>query len=172
MADDIAALVRRFEPILIFAEFEHFFPSDAKRYIERCALFYSDLPLDEKDSWGGRGKPFPRVPLIDYEKIAASNAPGEVLPGNTFLGDELGFVDAVAQKERFLILGGWSDVASVTETSENRRAGIGYVQNIYFALLKASQFWYHAVFRHGSARSADRAVSIEYRLPTELGSGS
>src|SRR5262245_13186126 len=59
MADDIEALVRRFEPILIFAELERFFPSDAKRYFERCALWSSDLPLDEKDSWGGKGNPFP-----------------------------------------------------------------------------------------------------------------
>jgi hypothetical protein len=146
MAEDINALVRRFEPILIFAEFERFFPSNAKRYIERCALWYSDLPLDEKDSWGGRGKPFPRLPLLDYLQIAASNAPGEVLPGTTFLGDELGFADAVARKELFFDLGGWRDGSRVTQTSENRRADIEGVHNIYFALLKDSQFWYHAEF--------------------------
>jgi hypothetical protein len=146
MAEDIIALVRRFEPILIFAEFERFFPSDAKRYIEQCAIWFTDVPLDEKDSWGGKGSPFPRLPLVDHGLIAASNAPGEVLPGTTFLGAVIAGGTSTAKKEHFLEFGGWKDGPEVTQTSENSRAEIEFVFNNYFAGLKDSVFWYHAEF--------------------------
>ncbi len=75
----IIDLVRRFEPILYFHPEEKFFPSDAKRYIEHCALWkanssFAGARFDRKDAWGM---------LIDHNKIAASNA--EVSPGDKFL---------------------------------------------------------------------------------------
>src|SRR5262249_56665627 len=65
------ALVRRFAPILYFHRGENFFPSDAKRYLEHCALWRAQPPFDDKNSWGGIGSPFPRAPLVEAGKIAA-----------------------------------------------------------------------------------------------------
>jgi hypothetical protein len=144
MAEDISALVRRFEPVLIFAEFERFFPSNAKQYIEKCALWYSDLPLDEKESWSGRGNPFPRLPILHQFQIAASNAPGEILSGTTFLGEALAGPNP--NHLRFFELGGWLDSSHVTQTSENRRANIETVGSNYNTFLKDSLFWYQAEF--------------------------
>jgi hypothetical protein len=82
--DDLLQLVRRFEPILYFHPDEKFFPSDAKRYLEHCALWRAQPPFDQKDSWGGKGQPFDRKPLVEYGRIAAFN--GEVRQGDTYLG--------------------------------------------------------------------------------------
>ena len=63
-------LVRRFEPILYFNRLNPFFPSDAKRYVEHCALWRAVVPFDAKDSWGAApGTPFPRTPRIAHGKI-------------------------------------------------------------------------------------------------------
>ena len=56
--DDPEALAKRFEPILFFHPQERFFPSDAKRYLETCALWQAEAPFDQKGSWGGKASPF------------------------------------------------------------------------------------------------------------------
>jgi hypothetical protein len=146
MADKVVDLVRRFEPILIFAHLERFFPSDAKRYIESCALWQAEYPLDKKDSWGGKGNRFKRKPMIKRGKIAASEAPGEIGPGETYLGTQEGSVFPFLidnGEQRFLDRGGWEDGPEVSQTSENRYAELDFVANIYSV---DPVFWYHAEF--------------------------
>jgi hypothetical protein len=139
------ALAQRFEPILFFHQDEKFFPSDAKRYIEKCALWKAEAPFDVKDSWGGMGVPFPRNPLIDYAKIAAiQNEPG------IFLGSQL---VNTKMEERFLDLAGWKDATGmdepkVTGTSKNRYSNRDAIAARYGpgGDLENSKFWYHAEF--------------------------
>jgi len=63
-ASDAETLAKQFEPILFFSANERFFPADAKRYVEHCALWRAQAPFDVKDSWGGKGGTFPRAPII------------------------------------------------------------------------------------------------------------
>ena len=71
---DAETLARQFEPVLFFSANERFFPADAKRYVEQCALWRAQVPFDAKDPWGGKGGPFPRAPIIDYGKISRLRA--------------------------------------------------------------------------------------------------
>jgi hypothetical protein len=149
MADEVLDLVRRFEPILIFHPSEKFFPSDAKRYIEHCALWKAERPFDQKDSWGGKGQPFDRKPLIAHEKIAASNAFGEIRQGDTYLGTQQGSVFPFLidnGEQHFLELSGWKDSTGITQTSENRYANRKKLLTEYDTnpSLRNSRFWYHA----------------------------
>jgi hypothetical protein len=98
-------LARRFEPILYFHREEKFFPSDAKRYLERCALWQAESPFDVKDSWGGKGKPFPRSPMIPSGQIA-----GVAVESGTFLGSNPDFLRNVT----FSNLAGWKNKAGVS----------------------------------------------------------
>lgn len=149
MADEVIDLVRRFEPILFFHPQEQSLPSDAKRYMERCALWQAERLFDQKDSWGGKGKPFPRKPLIEHGKIAASNASGEIRPGDTYLGTKQGSVFPFLidnGEQRFLELGGWKDSPVVTDRTVNRYSNREAVEKLYRSddLLRDSQAWYHA----------------------------
>jgi len=136
-----ATLAKRFEPILYFHPAEKFFPSNAQRYIEKCALWRAQSQFDVKDSWGGKGTPFPRAPLIDYAGIAA--VAGE--PGK-FLGDNL---VNTASEERFLDLSGWKDATGmdelkVTAASKNTYSNRDAVATRYSSGdLMDSRFWYH-----------------------------
>ena len=110
--DDPEFLARRFEPVLFFHTAERFFPSDAKRYVEQCALWKALTPFDAKGSW---------TSLIPKSNIAAID--GE--PG-TFLGNNV--VDTPAE-ERFFDLAGWknagntySDRAAVANDDDTRAA--------------------------------------------------
>jgi hypothetical protein len=142
-------LVRRFEPILYFHPGERFFPSDAKRYLEHCALWAAEVPFDKKDSWGGKGQPFDRVPLIGRGKIAAT--PPERRPGDTYLNDSPTLLKDDQGNERFLELAGWKDKAGVaqpgvTAASANTYANRQPVADAYDTDpdLRGSRFWYHA----------------------------
>jgi hypothetical protein len=121
-------LGKRFEPILFFHPEEKFLPSNAKRYIEKCALWKAEAPFDTKDSFGGMGAPFPRAPLIAKGSITAIKTE----PG-TFLGDSL--VESPVET-RFLELGGWQDMTGmvepdVTATSNNILANRGPIADQY-----------------------------------------
>jgi hypothetical protein len=154
MATEAIALARRFEPILYFHRDEQFFPSDAKRYIEHCALWKAEAPFDQKDSWGGKGRPFPRQPLIAHKKIAASNATGEMPPGSRYLGEQqpggaFRFLVHNEQEDRFFELAGWKDAKAVDGITQNRYANTGStLADLYNTDvepgLRNSRFWYHA----------------------------
>ncbi len=149
MADDVVALARRFEPFLVFHPQEQSNPSDAKRYMEHCALWKAERPFDQKDSWGGKGQPFNRVPMIRKGGIAASNAPGEVGPADVYIGTkEKSAFPFLADngEQHFLELTGWKDSVDVTSTSENRYTDRQKVEALYRNDddLRNSQLYYHA----------------------------
>jgi hypothetical protein len=142
-------LVRRFEPILYLHKSERFYPSDAKRYLEHSALWAAELPFDKKDSWGGKGQPFDRTPLIGRGKIAATG--GEAGPGDTSLNAAPNLLTDNQGEERFLELSGWKDKAgvaqpNVTATSANTYSNRQAVADLYGTdpALSGSRFWYHA----------------------------
>ena len=147
---DAETLARQFEPVLFFSAGERFFPADAKRYVEHCALWRAQAPFDVKDSWGGKGAPFPRAPIIDHGNISG-------LAGET--GTPLGPANLVDNEgeERFFDLKGWMDKArtpqpQVTATSNNIFADRDAIDTVYNKpdagggnqRLRDSRFWYHA----------------------------
>jgi hypothetical protein len=85
MASNISDLIRAFEPILFFADGERFFPSDCKRYLERCALWNAIDPFDQNSSWRRNVSGSFPAPLIQHGQV--SGRPDE--PG-TFLGTKQG----------------------------------------------------------------------------------
>ncbi len=151
MALDLNDLIRAYEPILYFAPGERFFPSDCKRYLERCSLWNAVPPFDNHGSWHQNSPgSFPK-PLIDPKQI--SGRPDE--PG-TFLGMSQGggfpFLYASGTDDGFLDLAGWTDGVSVSPTSENRFANLDRIEALYNStsstvadpILQGSRFWYHA----------------------------
>ena len=172
MANDVIELARRFEPILHFHPQERFFPSDAKRYIEHCALWKAERLVqtggrfDKKESWGDTGQPFPRKPMIAHMKIAASKETGEIRPGDRYLGEQpapnnFPFLIDNNNEQRFLELTGWINLGEngedpiivpnnegVTKTSKNRHSDRDKVEELYNTNtepeLRNSRFWYHA----------------------------
>jgi hypothetical protein len=149
-ASDAETLARQFEPVLFFSANERFFPADAKRYVERCALWRAQAPFDAKDSWGGKGGPFPRAPIIDYGKISAlAGEPGTPLDSATLVDNQ--------GEERFFDFKGWMDAArmpepKVTATSKNTFSKRDTIDTVYNKAdadggdqkLRESRFWYHA----------------------------
>ena len=149
-ATDAESLARQFEPVLFFSANEQFFPADAKRYVERCALWRAQAPFDAKDSWGGKGGPFPRAPIIDYGKISAlAGEPGTSLDSSTLVDNQ--------GEERFFDFKGWMDAArmpepKVTATSKNTFSKRDTIDTVYNKAdadggdqkLRDSRFWYHA----------------------------
>jgi hypothetical protein len=147
---DAETLARQFEPVLFFSANEQFFPADAKRYVERCALWRAQAPFDAKDSWGGKGGPFPRAPIIDYGKISAlAGEPGTPLDSATLVDNQ--------GEERFFDFKGWMDAArmpepKVTATSKNTFSKRDTIDTVYNKAdadggdqkLRDSRFWYHA----------------------------
>jgi hypothetical protein len=147
---DPETLARQFEPILFFSAHERFFPADAKRYVEQCALWRAQVPFDAKDSWGGKGGPFPRAPIIDYGKISAlAGEPGTPLDSTTLVDNQ--------GEERFFDFKGWMDAArtpqpKVTATSKNTFSNRDAIDTVYnkadadggVQKLRDSRFWYHA----------------------------
>ena len=149
-ATDAETLARQFEPVLFFSANERFFPADAKRYVEQCALWRAQAPFDAKDSWGGKGGPFPRAPIIDYGKISAlAGEPGTPLDSATLVDNQ--------GEERFFDFKGWMDAArmpepKVTATSKNTFSNRDTIDTVYNKAdadggdqkLRDSRFWYHA----------------------------
>ena len=142
--DDVAELIRRFEPVLFFHPDERFFPSDAKRYLENSAIWaVNGTKADDKTNWGGTGPGhFPRHPKF-LPPIAAVD--GEVgRPVNGPLGG--GVV------ESFLDLAGWRDGKAVSAASANEYANLDDIAARYGKEfgdgldkhLEDSRFWYHA----------------------------
>ena len=83
-AADALELSERFEPILYFHAEEKFLPANAKRYIEKCALWKAESPFDAKDFCGGKGPapyPYPRAPIIDNESIIGDQGRARHVPG-------------------------------------------------------------------------------------------
>jgi hypothetical protein len=141
--DNVADLIRRFEPILFFHPDERFFPSDAKRYIESCkAWTVNGSKHDDKLNWGGSGpRNFPRHAKFTPPISAAEGEPGADLNAP---------LDGV--EELFLDLTGWRDGKDVTKGSANSFANLDEISDLYGTAfgdglnkhLEDSRFWYHA----------------------------
>ena len=127
-------LARRFEPVLLLHPAELFFPSDAKRFVERAALWSTTFPTDDKTNW---------TSVVPAQGLAAT----ESEPGD-FLGDHLSGAD-----ELFLEIGGWTDRDGVAErevsaATISKYANHAEIESIYGTTLQGGRFWYHAeVFR-------------------------
>jgi hypothetical protein len=144
MIPDAADLVRRFEPILHFHEDERFFPSDAKRYGEACALWSG--PGDDKTRWGPGAPALPRTPRIARGDLSLREGePGQFLgsppPPDLLKSDA--FLDAQ---------GWWNGADAATAATDNRYADLGELAQRYndpgadaaARKLSESRFWYHA----------------------------
>lgn len=142
MAINPAELARRFEPILHFHQEERFFPSDAKRYIEACALWSG--AGDDKATWGPGGSSLPRTPVVGRGMIAARDGEPGTFLGRTQPPDLL--------SGTFLDLAGWEGGEDATAASDNRYANLAKIATLYNAspadggdrFLTGSRFWYHA----------------------------
>ena len=147
MAIDPADLIRRFEPILYFHQDENFFPSDAKRYLEHCALWrVENSTRDNKAYWGGTSsRTFPHFPEIARNHIAVS---ADELGQASEERADFGSIDLTedADTEHFLDPAGWKDADRVDASTDNRYADLVGIQKLYSVgqPLAESQFWYHA----------------------------
>jgi hypothetical protein len=154
-------LATRFEPIMVMDPAELFVPSDAKRYVEHCALWRAQAPYDDKNSWGGTvGDPFGRNPEIAKGMIAAIL--GE--PGDKTVDLPAG-APSGGPRERFLELAGWINRTNVAEPAVTAASGNFYADRAAVGTLYApsdggdqtlpnSRFWYHAeVFRTDKLRA-------------------
>jgi hypothetical protein len=159
MADDTIDLIRRFEPVLYFHKDERFFPSDAKRYLEHCALWDAKgPPFDDKAKWGGTSpRTFPHFPRIARGKLVVLDGEPPVVPPapdgsdpGKYIGESgivfLNLLDT-SDEERFLDPAGWVNGDKVDANSANRFAAVNNLGNDYNSNnpeLKNSRFWYHA----------------------------
>lgn len=138
-------LIRNFEPVLYFygaagdLSAERFFPSDAKRYLERCALWKASDPIEVQSSWGVE-------PAIRAGGISASTSEPGTYIGRVSAAGDFEFLETPADKECFLELGGWKPAASAA--SGFLYADLDRIAELYASdqFLKDSQFWYHAEF--------------------------
>ena len=153
MALDPVDVIRRFEPILYFHRDETLFPSDAKRYLERCALWdVNGGPRDDRARWGGAStRTFPHFPRIPRGKLIAAEGEDPVVGESGLFIGQPGLAALIlldnADGERFLDLAGWTDGFAVDEASKNRCADLSGIEALYAggnAALAASRFWYHA----------------------------
>ena len=133
-------LIRRFEPVLFFSPDENFFPSDAKRYVEHCALWKTTAPSNMHLTWSL---------AIETNKIAVAQneaAQGLVYIGRKTSGGSLEFLqETTSVAETFLEMGGWKpagtpgnkDIANLAEIARRYKEEPD---------LAGSKFWYHAEF--------------------------
>ncbi|MEA2805580.1 MAG: hypothetical protein QOE49_5675, partial [Rhodospirillaceae bacterium] len=135
---DQIQLIKDYEPALFFVGTlgapgaERFFPSDAKRYLEKAALYRINAKAELKAQWGD--------PVLGAGNISALAS--EV---GTFLGDpdtssppKYQYLETDPDKELFFDVAGWRP--------ENRFADLDHMAARYAADLKDSQFRYHAEF--------------------------
>jgi hypothetical protein len=155
MALDPIDVIRRFEPILHFHSAERFFPSDAKRYFEHCALWrVQGSPRDSQGRWGGVSRrTLPHFPLINRGKIVVLDGEPPVIGENVdgqkgkALGEPGFNLGDSSDEERFLDLSGWIGGDAVDAGSSNRYADLDGIFNAYnggVTALADSRFWYHA----------------------------
>ena len=121
--DDVADLIRRFEPVLFFHPDERFFPSDAKRYVENSTIWTVEgAKADDKINWGGSGPGhFPRHPKFRPPIAALAGEAGS--PVDAALGG--GVV------ESFLSFAGWDGGNVVLADSTNAYANLDAMVDRY-----------------------------------------
>jgi hypothetical protein len=98
-------LIKDHEPVLFFhggdatVPAERFFPSDAKRYLERCALWKASAPFLTRADWGS--------PVVEADKLCAIEGEDDVFLGKGLPSGPFDFLETPADKECFLDLAGW-----------------------------------------------------------------
>jgi hypothetical protein len=137
--------IRAFEPILYFAPGERFFPADAKRYLERCALWNTVDPFTSHDSWHPPGGPV--GPIVDSGMISAKDGEAGTFLGQQGPGGSLPFLVPDPKDERFLDISGWGQPPGPANSFQF--ADLDRIEELYSSptadpLLKDSRFWYHA----------------------------
>ena len=124
-------LIHRFEPILFFDPAERFFPSDAKRYLEQCALWTATDPFLTRNDWSKDE---------DAGRLGAINGEAAVYVGN---------LTPAANEELFLEMDGWRPPEPPDLPEEFRYANLDRIAERYGDAndpLNKSRFWYHAEF--------------------------
>ncbi|HEX9468346.1 MAG TPA: hypothetical protein VF957_02270 [Bradyrhizobium sp.] len=151
MTIDVSDLIRAFEPILYFADGERFFPSDCKRYLERCALWNAVDPFDQNSSWRKSGPGSFPAPIIQYRQVSGRPDEAGIFLG-TLQGGSFPFLYSGGPDDGFLELTGWTDGPAVSVKSQNHFANLDQLEKLYNSasaidgdsLLNGSRFWYHA----------------------------
>jgi hypothetical protein len=117
---DQIALIRQYEPALYFSGApgsERFFPSDAKRYLERAALYLAKTPFATRADWG--------TPVALANQLGAISGEGAVFLGqfNESGTPQFPFLETVAGQEHFLDVSGW--------TSNDTHADLDHLASLY-----------------------------------------
>jgi hypothetical protein len=139
-------LIRRFEPILFFDPAERFFPSDAKRYLEHCALWKARAPFLTMEDWQNPAPAAARQPAIAAGEIGAIDGQASVYLGRTTTPTgNFEFLETPPNQECFFDLGGWKPAGTLPA---DRYADLDRIAERYRTEpgLNESQFWYHAEF--------------------------
>ena len=140
-------LIRDFEPVLFFQgtgaagePAERFFPSDAKRYLEHCALWKATTPFATRNDWGPG-------PVVAADKLCAIENEADTYLGKGLPSGPFDLLETPADKECFLEMTGWEPAGSPFPPAD-RFAGLNRLAQRYRdePALNESQFWYHAEF--------------------------
>jgi hypothetical protein len=142
---DQIKLIRDFEPILFFhggdanVPAERFFPSDAKRYLEHCALWKARDPFLTRADWG--------TPLVEAGKLGAIDGEAPVFLGKKTPVGVFEFLETPSDQESFLDLAGWKPTGTPFPPADCY-ADLDRLAELYQTDtdLRDSQFWYHAEF--------------------------
>ncbi len=144
--DEQLQLIKDFEPVLFFhggdatVPAERFFPSDAKRYLEHCALWKASTPFLTLGDWEN-------MPVVEANTLRALSNEGGVFLGKGLPSGPFDFLETPPDKECFLDLAGWEAPGSPFP-SANRYANLDRIADLYNTDtdLNGSRFWYHAEF--------------------------
>ena len=140
-------LIRDFEPVLFFQgtgaagePAERFFPSDAKRYLEHCALWKATTPFATRNDWGPG-------PVVAADKLCAIENEADTYLGKGLPSGPFDLLETPADKECFLEMTGWEPAGSPFPPAD-RFADLNRLAQRYRdePALNESQFWYHAEF--------------------------
>lgn len=145
-------LISDYEPVLFFhggdamVPAERFFPSDAKRYLEHCALWKARAPFSTMADWQNPPPP-PRQPAVDAGKLGALPNEGSEFLGKGLPGGPFDYLETPADTECFLEMTGWKPAGTPFPPAD-RYADLDRLANRYAnePELNNSQFWYHAEF--------------------------
>jgi len=162
ISPEAVALIKQFEPVMLFHPNETFFPIDPTFYLDRCALWRAKPHVRnfnpgggtaDKEDWGEPPAGFNRKPQIAKGGLAALQK--EVVGGKKWIGEvEVGqspflvipepMTERPLSEDRFLQLTGWEPFIGapneVTATSTNRQPTLG--PSTYNSVLQGGRSWY------------------------------
>jgi hypothetical protein len=95
---------------------ERFFPSDAKRYLERCALWKATTPFLTPGDWGTN-------PVVERDKLGALPDEGAVFLGKGLPSGPFDFLETSARAEPASRVPVKARVASTTHSLQEGALG-------------------------------------------------